>query len=569
MAHLGRPKGTPETATPCARWPTGSASCSARDGRTSRPTRWGSPPTTTVDGLADGEVALLENVRFNPGETSKDEAERGAFADQLAALGDGFVSDGFGVVHRKQASVYDVAQRLPARDGRTRPHRGRRAAPAHRGPEAPLRRGARGLQGQRQARGHRQPARQGRHAADRWRDGVHLPRGPGARGRPEPARGGPGRACRGYLQRSQDTGVEIVLPTDVVVAPEFTADATPTTRGGGRDPGRPDRARHRARVRVPRSPRQIRGARTVFWNGPMGVFEFAAFAEGTRAVAQALTEVEGLSVVGGGDSAAAVRQLGFAEDAFGHISTGGGASLEYLEGKDLPGIDGPGGLAWRSKRTPLMAGNWKMNLNHQEAVVLVQKLAWTLSDKKHDYGKVEVVVVPAVHRHPQCADHGRRRPAPDQVRRPGRLHARRRRLHRRDLRRRCWPSSAAPTSWSGTPSGASTTPRTTPLVNAKAHKALAGGMTPIVCVGEGLEVRKEGRQVELHARPGRRLARRLHARAARRARRRLRARVGDRHRRGRDPRRRAGGVRGHPRAHRARRRATRPRPAYASSTAVR
>jgi phosphoglycerate kinase len=131
--------------------------------------------------------------------------------------------------------------------------------------------------------------------------------------------------------------VEIVLPTDVVVAPEFKADSSPTTVSVdaipsdqiGLDIG-PDSGSAFAKAIV--------GARTVFWNGPMGVFEFEAFAEGTRAVAQALTEVDGLSVVGGGDSAAAVRQLGFDEQAFGHISTGGGASLEYLEGKDLPGI---------------------------------------------------------------------------------------------------------------------------------------------------------------------------------------------------------------------------------------
>ncbi len=143
--------------------------------------------------------------------------------------------------------------------------------------------------------------------------------------------------CREYLQRSKDSGVEIVLPTDVVVAPEFKADSTPTTVAVdsipadqiGLDIG-PDSGAAFAKA--------ISGARTVFWNGPMGVFEFDAFAEGTRAVAQALTEVDGLSVVGGGDSAAAVRQLGFADDDFGHISTGGGASLEYLEGKELPGI---------------------------------------------------------------------------------------------------------------------------------------------------------------------------------------------------------------------------------------
>jgi phosphoglycerate kinase len=145
-------------------------------------------------------------------------------------------------------------------------------------------------------------------------------------------------ACREYLRRADDTGVEIVLPTDIVVGASFSADAEPSVVPADAIPGDmmgldigPDSSAAFADA--------IRGAKTVFWNGPMGVFEFPAFAAGTRAVAQALTEIDGLSVVGGGDSAAAVRQLGFAEDAFGHISTGGGASLEYLEGKTLPGID--------------------------------------------------------------------------------------------------------------------------------------------------------------------------------------------------------------------------------------
>jgi phosphoglycerate kinase len=336
MAHLGRPKGAPEekySLRPVAdrlgellgtevHFATDTVGDSAR---------------STVSSLRDGEVALLENVRFNPGETSKDESERGAFADELAALGDGFVSDGFGVVHRKQASVYDVAQRLPhAMGGLVRNELDvlRKLTEEPERPYVVVLGGSKvsdklavidNLLGKAdtlligggmvftflKAQGHEV----GQSLLEE--DQVDT--------------------CRDYLQRSKDTGVEIVLPTDVVVAPEFKAEATPTTVAVdaipadqiGLDIG-PESGAAFAKA--------ISGARTVFWNGPMGVFEFEAFAEGTRAVAQALTEVDGLSVVGGGDSAAAVRQLGFAEDAFGHISTGGGASLEYLEGKDLPGI---------------------------------------------------------------------------------------------------------------------------------------------------------------------------------------------------------------------------------------
>jgi phosphoglycerate kinase len=337
MAHLGRPKGTPDPAyslKPVA----------ARLGEllgttvTFATDTVGETARAAVEGLEDGQVALLENVRFNAGETSKDDAERGAFADQLAALGDAFVSDGFGVVHRKQASVYDVAQRLPHAQG------GLVAAEVEVlqrltvDPERPY-----------------VVVLGGSKVSDKLAviDNLldkadKLLIGGGMLFTFLAAQGHPvGRslleqdqvgACREYLQRAADTGVELLLPTDVVVAPEFKADAPPTTVPAdaipddqlGLDIG-PESAAAFADA--------IRGARTVFWNGPMGVFEFDAFAAGTRAVAQALTEVDGLSVVGGGDSAAAVRQLGFDEAAFGHISTGGGASLEYLEGKRLPGID--------------------------------------------------------------------------------------------------------------------------------------------------------------------------------------------------------------------------------------
>jgi phosphoglycerate kinase len=291
-----------------------------------------------VAGLAAGGVVLLENLRFNPGETSKDDAERGAFADELAALGDAFVSDGFGVVHRKQASVYDVAQRLPhAMGGLVAAEIDvlRRLTESPERPYVVVLGGSKvsdklavidNLLGK----------------ADRLLVGggmvftfiKALGHGVGTSLLEEDQI----EVCREYLRRAEESGVEIVLPTDIVVAPEFKADAEPTVVPADAIPD--------GQMGLDIGPESgaafadaIRGAKTVFWNGPMGVFEFPAFAAGTRAVAQALTEVDGLSVVGGGDSAAAVRKLGFADDAFGHISTGGGASLEYLEGKSLPGID--------------------------------------------------------------------------------------------------------------------------------------------------------------------------------------------------------------------------------------
>jgi phosphoglycerate kinase len=337
MAHLGRPKGAPDPAyslRPVA----------ARLGDllgttvTFATDTVGETAKAAVARLEDGQVALLENVRFNAGETSKDDAERGAFADQLAALGDAFVSDGFGVVHRKQASVYDVAQRLPHAMGglvATEIDVLRRLTESPERPYVVVLGGSKvsdklavidNLLGKAdkllvgggmvftfiKALGH------GVGTSLLEEDQVEI--------------------CREYLRRAEESGVEIVLPTDIVVAPEFKADAEPTVVAAdaipdgmmGLDIG-PESGAAFADA--------IRGARTVFWNGPMGVFEFPAFAAGTKAVAQALTEVDGLSVVGGGDSAAAVRALGFADDAFGHISTGGGASLEYLEGKSLPGID--------------------------------------------------------------------------------------------------------------------------------------------------------------------------------------------------------------------------------------
>jgi phosphoglycerate kinase len=294
----------------------------------------------TVDALRDGDVAVLENVRFNPGETSKDGAERGAFADQLAQLADCFVSDGFGVVHRKQASVYDVALRLPHAMGQlvaTEMAVLRKLTVDPERPYVVVLGGSKvsdklGVIDSLLGKANRLLigggmvftflAAQGHEVGKSLLEDDQLD------------------TVRGYLDRATESGVEIVLPTDIVVDTAFPSDdrepqprVVPASEIPadclGLDIG-PASARAFAA--------EITDARTVFWNGPMGVFETAAFAEGTRAVAQALTEVDGLSVVGGGDSAAAVRQLGFDEAAFGHISTGGGASLELLEGKELPGI---------------------------------------------------------------------------------------------------------------------------------------------------------------------------------------------------------------------------------------
>ncbi|MFF8817748.1 phosphoglycerate kinase [Leucobacter sp. NPDC015123] len=303
----------------------------------------GEAASAAVAALSDGDVVLLENLRFNPGETSKDDEARGAFAAQLAELGDAFVSDGFGVVHRKQASVYDLAKLLPSAAGRLVAAElevlERLTGKAER-PYAVVLGGSK--------------------VSDKLGVIAHLIErvdtlliGGGMVFTFLAAQGHPVGASlleedqldtvRGYLDQAAARGVKIVLPTDIVVAERFAADAAHEVvpadaiesssfgaSGLGLDIG-PESAAAFAEV--------IEASATVFWNGPMGVFEMEAFAEGTRTVARALTETSGFTVVGGGDSAAAVRALGFADDAFGHISTGGGASLEFLEGKALPGLE--------------------------------------------------------------------------------------------------------------------------------------------------------------------------------------------------------------------------------------
>jgi phosphoglycerate kinase len=339
VAHLGRPKGQPDPAYTLAPVAArlgellGTGVAFATD-------TVGESATATVAGLADGQVAVLENVRFNAGETSKEDEVRMAFASELAKLADAFVSDGFGVVHRKQASVYDVALLLPSAMGGLVASELDVLRRLTSDPERPF-----------------VVVLGGSKVSDKL--GVidtlltkadQLLIGGGMVFTFLAARDlEVGRSlleddqvqiCRDYLARADETGVDIVLPSDIVVDTEFpsgdrepqpqvvAADAIPAD-SLGLDIG-PESADRFAEL--------VRAGRTVFWNGPMGVFETPAFAAGTRTVADALTGVDGLSVVGGGDSAAAIRTLGFDEDRFGHISTGGGASLEYLEGKELPGL---------------------------------------------------------------------------------------------------------------------------------------------------------------------------------------------------------------------------------------
>jgi phosphoglycerate kinase len=336
-AHLGRPKGAPDPQYSLRPVAARLGELLGADVAFAEDTV-GDSARATVDALRDGRVAVLENVRFNEGETSKDDAVRGAFADELAALADVFVSDGFGVVHRKQASVYDVAQRLPHAMGglvATEIEVLRRLTEDPERPYVVVLGGSKvsdklGVIDNLLGKADKLLigggmvftflAAQGHEVGKSLLEEDQLD------------------TCRSYLQRAEESGVQILLPTDIVVAPTFSADAPATVVAAdaipadqlGLDIG-PDSGRAFAAV--------LADARTVFWNGPMGVFEFDAFAAGTRAVAEALTKIDGLSVVGGGDSAAAVRRLGFDEAAFGHISTGGGASLEYLEGRRLPGID--------------------------------------------------------------------------------------------------------------------------------------------------------------------------------------------------------------------------------------
>ncbi|MFF9766663.1 phosphoglycerate kinase [Streptomyces sp. NPDC014636] len=340
-SHLGRPKGAPDPAFSLAPAASrlgellGSAVAFATD-------TVGQSAQDTVAGLIDGQVAVLENLRFNPGETAKDDAERGAFADQLAALADLYVGDGFGAVHRKHASVYDLPARLPhyagyliatevavlkkLTDDVKRPYvvalGGAKVSDKLAVIDQLLGKADRLLIGGGMAYTFLK--------AKGYEVGISLLQEDQV------------PTVTEYMQRAEKQGVELLLPVDVVVSGEFPdlktkaptehtvvdADKIPADQEG-LDIGPKTRELYASK---------LVDAETVFWNGPMGVFEHPDYAQGTKAVAQALVDSDGFTVVGGGDSAAAVRTLGFDENAFGHISTGGGASLEYLEGKTLPGL---------------------------------------------------------------------------------------------------------------------------------------------------------------------------------------------------------------------------------------
>ena len=342
VSHLGRPDGAPVakySLEPVAK----------RLGEVlSNPvsfcsTTTGEEASSAVEKLQSGEVLVLENLRFNPGETAKESAERLTFAQSLAQLGDLFVSDGFGVVHRKQASVYELPGLLPSVAGLLIEKELEVLTRLTKNPERPYAvvLGGSKVSDKLGVIDHLLP-----HVNQLLVGGGMVFTFLAALGHKVGAsllEVDQIETVKGYLARAKELGVEVVLPSDIVVASRFGADAEVEitksaeiedsafgASGLGLDIG-PDSALAFAEV--------IRKAKTVFWNGPMGVFEIPAFANGTKQVAQALSEVDGLSVVGGGDSAAAVRILGFEDSAFSHISTGGGASLEFLEGKQMPGLE--------------------------------------------------------------------------------------------------------------------------------------------------------------------------------------------------------------------------------------
>lgn len=340
-SHLGRPKGAPDPAFSLAPAAARLGEIIGADVAFATDTV-GESARATVAALTDGRVAVLENLRFNPGETSKDDAERGEFADRLAELADVYVGDGFGAVHRKHASVFDLPARLPHAAGDLiatevgvlkkltenveRPYAvvlgGSKVSDKLGVIDHLLERADRILIGGGMA--YTFLKAKGHEVGSSLLQEEQIP------------------TVLEYLKRAEDKGVEFVLPVDVVVSERFPDLAAKAPTEHRTVPADAIPAGFMGLDNGPETNRlyasKLADAATVFWNGPMGVFEHPDYAEGTRAVARALADSAGFTVVGGGDSAAAVRTLGFDDNAFGHISTGGGASLEYLEGKTLPGL---------------------------------------------------------------------------------------------------------------------------------------------------------------------------------------------------------------------------------------
>ena len=335
-AHLGRPKGEAKPELSLAPVAKRLAELLGREVRFTGDVT-GAAVTTAAESLKAGEILLLENIRFSAAETSKEESERAEFASELAKLADFYVGDGFGAVHRKHASVFDLPQLLPHAAGTLVAAEVQVLKKLTQNPERPY-----GV------------VLGGAKVSDKLGVIENL------LGKVDVLAIGGGMVftflkaqgkeigtslveaemldvVKGLIATAEKNGVKLVLPTDIVVAPAFAADATPTLVAADAIPA-DQMGLDIGPVSAKAFAAEIVKCKTVFWNGPMGVFEFPNFAAGTKVVAQALTEVSGISVVGGGDSAAAVRALGFADSQFGYISTGGGASLEYLEGKELPGL---------------------------------------------------------------------------------------------------------------------------------------------------------------------------------------------------------------------------------------
>jgi len=335
-AHLGRPKGEAKPELSLAPVAKRLSELLAREVKFVGEVT-GAAVTTAAESLKAGEILLLENIRFSAAETSKEESERGAFAGELAQLADIYVGDGFGAVHRKHASVFDLPKLLPHAAGTLVAAEVQVLKKLTQNPERPY-----GV------------VLGGAKVSDKLGVIENL------LGKVDVLAIGGGMVftflkaqgkeigtslveaemldvVKGLIATAEKNGVKLVLPTDIVVAPTFAADATPTLVAADAIPA-DQMGLDIGPVSAQAFAAEIVKCKTVFWNGPMGVFEFPNFAAGTKVVAQALTLVSGISVVGGGDSAAAVRALGFADSQFGYISTGGGASLEYLEGKELPGL---------------------------------------------------------------------------------------------------------------------------------------------------------------------------------------------------------------------------------------